>query len=578
MNKNILIVSSECAPYQKLGGLADANADFSKAYKNFFENDKISIVLPMYGEKHQKKIIYKNGFKIISTGEKFKYCYGIHTANAEIYSVENPINGVPVTYIYSSDYSHEKDIYHGDVFKNSMSFSAALLNYLKKYVKDEDLPNIIHTTDFPVFLKDFNYKKLENIKLLHVIHNAGEDYQCLKNTFPAALCIYNRNDFKPLFKDKDFRKLCHILYKKYNPFKMFTNIETECRYLSQNHTFLGKDKENHQILEILDIACQKLFNPNEIISYIFNPMKKYIETVDYWITDSNTYYKELMEKEYYSGTLYPALIKTKERSCAVMAGIDPERFNPETSKNIEYNFGINDYNDGKHKNKEYLIDNLSKNKLLDRTYDSKLFSYDNPQFFGYLDNIKDSTLIFMSCRLDIFQKGIDIAFDAIAEVLNNNKNIQFIFSTPKSLQNELVQSFTKYLASKKEYCGRYVFIDSYVPIERFFAGSDLFLMPSRFEPCGFSQLISMRFGCIPVVCATGGLNDTITDKFNGFKTQHCYEESSSSEEYIKKLFEAINSITDKSKRNELILNALNYDCSWDKTKVAKYNDIYGKIL
>lgn len=578
MNKNILIVSSECAPYQKFGGLADANEDFSKAYKKFYEEDKISIILPLYGEKEAKKIIYKNGFKLINTGKKFKYSFGIHTANAQIYTVENPINGIPVTYIYSSGYSGEKDIYHGDIFKNSMSFSSALLNYLKIYVKDEDLPNIIHTTDFPVFLKDFNCKKLENIKLFHVVHNAGEDYQCLKNTFPSALCIYNKKDFKTLFEDKDFRKLCHILYKKYNPFKMFTSIEKECQYLSNNYVEISKDKENHQILEILNIACLNLFKQDEVKGYVFNPIKKHIGLVDYWVTDSDTYYKELMEKEYYSGMLYPALLKTKEKSCAIMAGIDPERFNPETSKNIEYNFGINDYDTGKQKNKEYLIDNLSKNKLLNRTFDTKLFSYENPQFFGYLDNIKDSTLIFMSSRLDIFQKGIDIAFDAIAKILDDNENIQFIFSSPNSLQNDFIQSFTKYLSSKEQYCGRYVFIDSYIPIERFFAGSDLFLMPSRFEPCGFSQLISMRFGCIPVVCATGGLNDTITDNFNGFKTKHCFEETSSSIEYIEKLFEALNSITDKSKRNELILNAMKYDCSWDNTKITKYSNVYDKIL
>ena len=64
MNKKILIISSECAPYQKLGGLGDANADFTKAYKNNFPNDDISIILPLYDIETPDDEIFLNGYKL----------------------------------------------------------------------------------------------------------------------------------------------------------------------------------------------------------------------------------------------------------------------------------------------------------------------------------------------------------------------------------------------------------------------------------------------------------------------------------------------------------------------------------
>ena len=316
---------------------------------------------------------------------------------------------------------------------------------------------------------------------------------------------------------------------------------------------------------------------------MFNPIKKHLSQVNFWITDSPTYYKELQSNQMYSGELYQEIKMTENKSCAVLAGIDNERYNPKTSAVIKYNFDVENFEEVRKLNKEYMLENFSYEKIKNRTYDKKLFASPEVNVVGGLEQNTDATLIFMSSRLDIFQKGIDIAFYALQQVLKNT-NSQIIFSSPNSLKNEFVKGFVKYLESDDVYKGRFVFIDSYVPIETYCAGSDLFLMPSRFEPCGFSQLIAMRFGCIPVVCSTGGLNDTITDysfdseNGTGFKTQHSIFEIKSPDEYLQTLTCAVETIQNNEVKNKIIKNAIEYDSSWNHSKIAQYNEIYEKIL
>ncbi|MBE7709103.1 MAG: glycogen synthase [Cyanobacteria bacterium SIG32] len=578
MNKKILIISSECAPYQKLGGLGDANADFTKAYKNNFPNDDISIILPLYDIEAPNDEIFLNGYKLEKKLE-FEYKFGINISGAVLYEVINPYNQIPVKYIYSPIFSKEKEPYAGDIFKNSIAFSAAVLEYIEQI---NDIPDIIQTTDFPVFIKDSNNKKINDIKVVHIIHNAGPAYQNQVLPFLATMYLYDEVYLKELFKNKQFKAICNSFYKKYNK-KIFYNVLDSCRFVVENYRHLEKDSSNFDGLNFLNgITLQYLHSGLEK-NGMFNPIKKHLSQVDFWITDSPTYYKELQSNQMYSGELYPEIKMTENKSCAVLAGIDNERYNPKTSAAIKYNFDVVSFEEVRKLNKEYLLENFSHEKIQNQTYDKKLFASSGSNVIGGLEKNMDSILIFMSSRLDIFQKGIDIAFYALQQVLKNT-NTQIIFSSPNSLKNEFVKGFVKYLESNDEYKGRFVFIDSYVPLETYCAGSDLFLMPSRFEPCGFSQLIAMRFGCIPVVCSTGGLNDTITDysldskNGTGFKTQHSIFEINSPDEYLDTLIRAVEVIKNKDSKNTIIRNAMEYDSSWNSDKIRQYADVYEKIL
>ena len=298
---------------------------------------------------------------------------------------------------------------------------------------------------------------------------------------------------------------------------------------------------------------------------------------------SPTYYKELQNNQIYSGQLYSDIKTTELNSCAILAGIDDERYDPKTSMLLECSFDAKQFENERRQNKNYLIKNFSRDNIKNSTYDVKLFARQATNVVGGLEQTQDSTLLFMSSRLDIFQKGIDIAFYALRDVLKNT-NSQLIFSSPGALKNDYVKRFIEYLTSKNEYNGKFVFIDSYIPIELYCSGSDLFLMPSRFEPCGFSQLIAMRFGCIPVVCATGGLNDTIIDYFvdnekgTGFKTEHSFFEIDSPDEYLNTLNRAVKTIQDIEIKNKIVKNAIEYDSSWNLPKIIQYNEVYERIL
>ncbi|MBQ8476070.1 glycogen/starch synthase, partial [bacterium] len=406
MKKSILIVSTECAPYQKLGGLGDANADFSKAYKKFFPDNEITVILPLYGVDKPQKEHYVNGFKLINTNIEFEYQVGIYKANAVIYEVLNPLNNVGVKYIYSDIYSDTNDIYQGDVFLNSAAFSNAVLTYLDKYAPH--LPDIIHTTDFPVFLKDYKSDKLKNIKIVHVVHNAGMFYQSITDLFRAACAVSGRKEFIKVIKNKDFKKLCHMLYKKYkkSPFGFIKNTMEECKYINQNYNLIKANKDNHEILKYLNLSFGNLFKECEKENPLaFNPVKKCLMEADFWLTDSMTYYEELYKDEFFSDGLYNVILNTKDKSAPVLAGIDPERYNPINSKNIQFLLKGDDIEAFKEENKKYLLDNFSKEKIEANKVDLALFSSKRTGILGYLDKIDDAVLIFMSSRLDVYQKG-----------------------------------------------------------------------------------------------------------------------------------------------------------------------------
>jgi starch synthase len=105
-----------------------------------------------------------------------------------------------------------------------------------------------------------------------------------------------------------------------------------------------------------------------------------------------------------------------------------------------------------------------------------------------------------------------------------------------------------------------------------YGGADMILIPSRFEPCGLTQMIAMRFGCLPVARATGGLKDSIRNGMNGFLFNDLT--SSALAAAIKR---AIGTFQKKSMWKKMQVSAMNSDFSWDKSARA-YARLYQKLL
>lgn len=110
------------------------------------------------------------------------------------------------------------------------------------------------------------------------------------------------------------------------------------------------------------------------------------------------------------------------------------------------------------------------------------------------------------------------------------------------------------------------------------AGCDMFLMPSRYEPCGLNQMYSLKYGTIPIVRATGGLDDTIDNfdpaagKGTGFKFA-----AYNSRDLLKKIKEALSVYSDQRAWVKLIRNAMNADHSW-QASAKEYKELYRKAI
>lgn len=199
---------------------------------------------------------------------------------------------------------------------------------------------------------------------------------------------------------------------------------------------------------------------------------------------SPTYAREILTPEFGCG-LDDYLHARKESLNGILNGLDVDSFNPATDPAIGSNFGV---------------PTLEKRALNKNALQVRLGLPVNP----------DVPLLGVVSRMDP-QKGIDLIPDALRKI----KNLEWqavILGTgiPKVEEGiRLLQSeFPDRIRAEFKY-------DSGLA-RQIYAGTDIFLMPSRYEPCGLSQMIAMRYGCVPIVSAVGGLKDTIFQDETGF--------------------------------------------------------------
>jgi starch synthase len=255
-------------------------------------------------------------------------------------------------------------------------------------------------------------------------------------------------------------------------------------------------------------------------------------------TVSPTYSKEIQTKEFGFG-LEGVLAKKKENLYGILNGIDYSVWDPLTDKLIFKNYSVQDLK-GKYENK----------KELQRLCNLPL---------------KDVALFGMVSRL-AEQKGWDILAQAIDEICK--LNLQLVILGTGDLKYHLILE-----EISKKYptvCSIHLKFDE-VLAHRIYAGSDVFLMPSKYEPCGLGQMISLKYGTLPLVFKTGGLADTVSEE-NGFVFDNYKKE-----DLVKKIKEAISLYKDKDRWNLLVRRAFSYNFSWEES-AKKYIELYQKLI
>ncbi|MDC4224485.1 MAG: glycosyltransferase [Candidatus Manganitrophus sp.] len=184
---------------------------------------------------------------------------------------------------------------------------------------------------------------------------------------------------------------------------------------------------------------------------------------------------------------------------------------------------------------------------------------------------KEVPLLAMISRLSE-QKGIDLIVSAFDRMMATGAQLIILGNGDKEYEIRLE-------ALAKKYPQQAIVKIAYDhPLaHRIEAGADIFLMPSKYEPCGLSQMMSLRYGTVPVVRATGGLDDTITQfnpdtlKGNGFKFK-AYTATA----FFRQIQNALSLFREKKKWRALIRNGMEGNYSWD-TSAEKYLKLYRRI-
>lgn len=481
----IAFLTSELAPYAKVGGLADVSHSLPIELSKI--GCEVKIFLPRYSsiDLWTYDLHYCYNLSDISIHISGKH-HIIHTykkefsnKNYEIYFFDSPYH-----YSRSSVYTNDSD--EGERF---LALSFAFIEICKKM---NWFPDIIHTNDWPTAILSFLIK-----------HPRHEDSP-FKNT-GTMLTIHNieyQGNFEP-----------SLIYEN---------------NLDGKYFFPGGPLEFHRKVSFLKAGI------------VFS---------DIITTVSENYAREILTTEFGAG-LEKVLENRKKDLYGILNGADYSEWNPLTDKYIPYHYS--------HKS----LYRKKKNKI------QLLKTFKLPEEL-------DVPLIGIISRL-VTQKGFDLIQAGAKELAELNCRYVVLGQGEQKFE-DLFRSLAYAFPDK---FGVKIGFDN-VLAHLIEAGSDMFLMPSKYEPCGLNQIYSLKYGSIPIVRKTGGLADTVRD-WNYFKslgmengTGFVFEEYSHSA-MIDAIKRAIDAYHQKEVWKKIQINAMHENFSWAESS-RKYYELYKLI-
>ncbi|MEK6300437.1 MAG: glycogen synthase GlgA [Acidobacteriota bacterium] len=262
-------------------------------------------------------------------------------------------------------------------------------------------------------------------------------------------------------------------------------------------------------------------------------------------TVSPRYAEEIQTPEY--GEKFDGLLRARRNDLfGILNGVDYDEWSPEKDTHIPARFSPDDLS-GKQACKRDLLRSFGLPEDLNRP------------LIGCISRLSD-------------QKGFDLIIDIADQMLN--RGVAFVLlGSGAEMYERIFQSLRD---SRRNQVGVYLGFSNELA-HKIEAGSDMFLMPSLFEPCGLNQMYSLKYGTVPIVRAAGGLDDTIdnfdrsTGRGNGFKF---YDYNSG--RLLEKIYEALMVYSDRDLWHKLMLNGMHADFSWD-VSARRYVELYESL-
>ncbi len=271
------------------------------------------------------------------------------------------------------------------------------------------------------------------------------------------------------------------------------------------------------------------------------PLPLGLWAADRIVAVSPTYAHEILTPEYSAG-LEEFLSQRRRTIVGILNGVDVESYSPETDTDIAMRYSVES------------LETRSANK------------FELTKMTGLSTNL-DIPLFAMVSRMEP-QKGVDLIISAFRK-LGDKQPWQAVLlgaGDPKLEKSaaRLAQEFPDRIYLQTNYDA--------VLSRKIYAGADILLMPSRYEPCGISQLIAMRYGCVPLVRATGGLHDTVTDGETGFVFVNAKVA-----ELVEAMKRACRVYENREAWTQFQQNGMLQDFSWKRSALA-YVQLYQRML
>lgn len=481
-DRKILMVSSECVPFAKTGGLADVIGALPAALQT--QGADVRVIMPLYKkikDQYTKKLKFVR-WSMIRMGWRTMYS-GLFTLD---------LNGITYYFIDNEYYFNHDAIYLDYQFdiERFTFFQRAVLESVGEAM--DFMPDIIHCHDWqtgliPVMMEAHYrpYGYLADVKTVYTIHNIK--YQGIHASEVVA----------------DFSDLPWQFINEYGILK----------------------------------------------DGVANFMKAGIVYANRISTVSPSYAQEILTPFYGEG-LDTVLRSYQFKLSGILNGIDVDSWDPETDSAIAKNYTVKTYKEGKAAAKAALQEELS------------------------LPIDPDLPMVTMVSRL-VDQKGLDLILRIIDEFLDTEEVQMVIVGTGDPNYEADLRAVESRHPDK---CRSHIHFDTKLS-RRVYAAGDLFMMPSVYEPCGLSQMISMRYGNIPVARETGGLKDTVLpyNKFTGEGTGFTFM-NVNAHELLYKLQEALEVRRDNPEHFDALIEAgMTSDFSWDYSAKV-YLEMYDKTL